>query len=248
VGFVKKWVIVLSIIILSFSFYNISKASEEGLKLSDFDEDSILMKYVTIKPKKQLENIVILPETSFNQKEAAKIVSRLSGLPIPLLEQIDQQGIHVKLFEGKLTDNPTASHLQGIIPRGYQSNTTWDDVPGIGGGKTVLVKIGHSEKGKGHGSVNLELHELAHSIDQYLLKEIKFNRLFLDIWEKERAILFPNHSYFLLFPEEYLAESFALYYLNDQTKDILFKRAPLTYEFISNINNKKSEPNPIIFQ
>ena len=77
----------------------------------------------------------------------------------------------IKLFTGKLTDNPTASHLSGMIPRGYVNNTTWDDVPGLGGSKTVLVKIGASHKGNGHSSVNLELHELAHSIDNYVFNE-----------------------------------------------------------------------------
>jgi Pro-Pro endopeptidase len=242
---VKRWAIGFSMLILSLSFYNISQASVDGMKLSDFDDDSILRKSFLINPKKQLNDMIFLPENSFNQKEAAKIVSRLSVLPNQLLDQINQQGITIKIFEGKLTDNPTASHLRGVIPRGYQSETTWDDVPGIGGGKTVLVKLGHSEKGKGHGSVNLELHELAHSIDRYILDELKYNRLFLDIWEKERAVLFPNHSYLLLFPEEYFAESFAMYYLSDETKTILYQHAPQTYEFISKMS-EKSEPNPII--
>jgi Pro-Pro endopeptidase len=245
VGYVKKWVAAFSIIILSLSFYNISKASVDGMRLSDFSEDSILMKSLLTSPKKQLNDIILLPDNSFNQKEAANVVRRLSSLPNQLLDQIIQQDITIKLFEGKLTDNPTASHLRGVIPRGYQSDTTWDDVPGIGGGKIVLVKLGHSEKGKGHGSVNLEMHELAHSIDRYILHEVKYNRLFLDIWEKERSILFPNHSYLLMFPEEYFAESFAMYYLNDKTKINLYQRAPQTYEFIRNLN-EKSEPNPII--
>ncbi|CAG9608197.1 anthrax toxin lethal factor-related metalloendopeptidase [Pseudoneobacillus rhizosphaerae] len=241
----KRWAIGFSIFILSLSFYNISQASVDGMKLSDFNDDSILIKSLLINPKKQLNDIILFPEDSFNQKEAAKVVSRLSLLPNQLLDEIEQQGITIKLFEGKLTDNPTARHLSGVIPRGYQSETTWDDVPGIGGGKTVLVKLGHSEKGKGHGSVNLELHELAHSIDRYILNDLKYNRLFLDSWEKERSILFPNNSYLLLFPEEYFAESFAMYYLSEETKTILYQRAPQTYEFIRNIN-EKSEPNPII--
>jgi Pro-Pro endopeptidase len=242
---VKRWAIGFSILILSLSFYNISQASVDGMKLSDFNDDSILVKSLLTNPKKQLNDIILLPENSFNQKEAAKVVSRLSLLPNQLLDEIKQQGITIKLFEGKLTDNPTASHLRGVIPRGYQSETTWDDVPGIGGGKTVLVKLGHSEKGKGHGSVNLELHELAHSIDRFILKDLKYNRMFLDIWEKERSILFQNNSYLLLFPEEYFAESFAMYYYNDETKKALYQRAPQTYEFISNMN-VKSEPIPII--
>jgi Pro-Pro endopeptidase len=242
---VKRWAIGFSILILSLSFYNISQASVDGMKLSDFNDDTILVKSLLTNPKKQLNDIILLPENSFNQKEAAKVVSRLSLLPNQLLDEIKQQGITIKLFEGKLTDNPTASHLRGVIPRGYQSETTWDDVPGIGGGKTVLVKLGHSEKGKGHGSVNLELHELAHSIDRFILKDLKYNRMFLDIWEKERSILFQNNSYLLLFPEEYFAESFAMYYYNDETKKALYQRAPQTYEFISNMN-VKSEPIPII--
>jgi Pro-Pro endopeptidase len=242
---VKRWAIGFSILILSLSFYNISQASVDGMKLSDFNDDSILVKSLLTNPKKQLNDIILLPENSFNQKEAAKVVSRLSLLPNQLLDEIKQQGITIKLFEGKLTDNPTASHLRGVIPRGYQSETTWDDVPGIGGGKTVLVKLGHSEKGKGHGSVNLELHELAHSIDRFILKDLKYNRMFLDIWEKERSILFQNNSYLLLFPEEYFAESFAMYYYNDETKKALYQRAPQTYEFIRNMN-VKSEPIPII--
>jgi Pro-Pro endopeptidase len=242
---VKRWAIGFSILILSLSFYNISQASVDGMKLTDFNEDSILVKSLLTNPKKQLNDIILLPENSFNQKEAAKVVSRLSLLPNQLLDEIKQQGITIKLFEGKLTDNPTASHLRGVIPRGYQSETTWDDVPGIGGGKTVLVKLGHSEKGKGHGSINLELHELAHSIDRFILKDLKYNRKFLDIWEKERSILFQNNSYLLLFPEEYFAESFAMYYYNDETKKALYQRAPQTYEFISNMN-VKSEPIPII--
>jgi Pro-Pro endopeptidase len=242
---VKRWIIGFSMLILSLSFYNISQASVDGLKLSDFSDDSILMKSLFSNPKTQLNDIVLFPEDSFNQREAAKVVSRLSLLPNQLLDEIKQQGITIKLFEGKLTDNPTASHLRGVIPRGYKSNTTWDDVPGIGGGKTVLVKLGHSEKGMGHGSVNLELHELAHSIDRYILHDLKYNRLFLDLWEKERSMLFPNHSYLLLFPEEYFAESFAMYYLSEDTKIILYQRAPQTYEFIRNMN-EKSEPNPII--
>lgn len=241
----KKWATVFIILILTLSFYQISQASEEGMRLDEFNERSILKKSLTTEPKKQLENIIILPETPFNQKEAAKVISRLSTLPNQLLDQIDAQGIVVKLFEGKLTDNPTARHLRGVIPRGYQSKTTWDDVPGIGGSKTVLVKIGSSEKGKGHGSVNLELHELAHSIDHYILNDIKYDRTFMEAWEKERGTLFPGQSYFLLFPEEYFAETFAMYYLNEETKQTLFELAPQSYVFISKIS-KNREPNPLV--
>jgi Pro-Pro endopeptidase len=232
-------------IVLSLSYYKISQASVGGITLADFTEGTILIESLGSTPRDEIDDVVILPERSFNQKEAANMIKRLSQLPKPLLEQIQSQGIKVKLFEGKLTDNPTASHLKGVIPRGYKSVKTWDDVPGIGGGKIVLVKIGASEKGSGHGSVNLELHELAHSIDRYILNDLRYHGPFLDIWEKERADLFPGQSYFLLFPEEYFAESFAMFFLNDETQESLYERAPQTYQFIHSLTERKM-PDPIL--
>ena len=38
------------------------------------------------------------------------------------------------------------------------------------------------------------------------------------IWEKERGILFPGNIYLILYPEEYFAETFAMYYLNESYK------------------------------
>ncbi|WML40272.1 hypothetical protein RCG19_00875 [Neobacillus sp. OS1-2] len=151
------------------------------------------------------------------------------------MEKIIQNGINVKLFTGKLTDNPTVQQLAGKVPRGYQANVTWDVVPGIGGSKVVLAKIGSSKKGKGHGSVNLELHELAHSIDRYVFADISGTLEFHNVWEKEQEQLFPGNSYFH-YPEEYFAESFAMYYLNKGTKEQLLLNAPLTYNLIKKLH------------
>jgi Pro-Pro endopeptidase len=126
--------------------------------------------------------------------------------------------------------------LAGQTPRGYHSQITWDEVPGIGGSEVVLVKIGNSEKGMGHGSVNLELHELAHSIDRLVFQSISKDKTFQFIWEEERGILFPGNSYFILHAEEYFAETFAMYYLNEETKEQLKKFAPQTYDFFKELH------------
>ena len=49
------------------------------------------------------------------------------------------------------------------------------------------MKIGASDKGNGHSSVNLELHELAHSIDSYVFNELRYNKNFLEIWNQEKG-------------------------------------------------------------
>ena len=228
----KKNRYLLCIVMLSLALMGNSQAELQGIKLKDFPANSIIKTSLPLTSEKELGKIVILPNERFNQREAAQVISQLDQLPSSLLAKINQNGIVIQLFTGKLTDNPTASHLSGKIPRGYVNNTTWDDVPGLGGGKTVLVKIGASHKGEGHSSVNLELHELAHSIDRYILHELRYDKGFLQIWEQEKAQMFPGIRYYLTYPEEYFAESFAYYYLGGLYREELKKKAPLTYQLI----------------
>ncbi len=183
-----------------------------------------------------LDSIIMLPNDDFDQLAAKQMIQRIDQLPQELLQKISAQRIVVVLFNGKLTDFPSTNHLSGLIPRGYRNTgTTWDDVPGSGGNRIVHVKIGASDYGKGHSSVNLELHELAHSIDKLIFNKIRENAYFLSIWRLEARTLFENRAYFLKFPEEFFAESFAYYYLNEHTRKILYEKAPKTYHFIKNL-------------
>ncbi|RAK18890.1 hypothetical protein B0I26_10865 [Anoxybacillus vitaminiphilus] len=183
-----------------------------------------------------IQKIIVLPEQKFQQTEALKIIQTIEQVHPSILRKIAAKRIYVKLFTGKITDERTASHLHGEQPRGYLlADVTWNDVPGMGGTHVVLVKIGHSERGKGHGSINLELHELAHSVDRIVFNGIRFQPRFLTIWRKEAYQLFPGNSYFLNYPEEYFAESFAMYYYSEKTRQQLKKTAPLTYQYIKNL-------------
>lgn len=232
----RKSIVTILIAGLFLSAITTSKASFDGILLGDYPENSLLHQTINVdKSLPLLDQIIILPKNNFDQKEAAAIITRIDSLPYSLLKKIKDQGINLKLFMGKLTDNPSASHLSGQVPRGYTSNVTWDDVPGIGGSKLVLVKIGSSEPGEGHGTVNLELHELAHSIDRYVYGEISGSKEFISVWEKEHIQLFPGNSYFL-YPEEYFAEVFGMYYLNKDTKELLRIKAPKTFEFMKQLS------------
>ncbi|MCH6269214.1 anthrax toxin lethal factor-related metalloendopeptidase [Neobacillus citreus] len=229
----RKWVIFFLIVTLSLVSVTTSKASINGMRIIDFPKNSQLYESIKISPN-NVNQIIFLPPKTFDEKEAAKIINRFGSLPNSLLSKIYQNGITLKLFTGKLTDNPTARQLKGKIPRGYPANTTWDDVPGIGGGKVVLVKIGASDKGKGHGSINLELHEMAHSIDHIILSNVSQTKEFKTLMENEHEKLFPGKSYFE-YPEEYFAESFSMYFLNSESKAQLKWKAPETYYFFKNL-------------
>jgi Pro-Pro endopeptidase len=229
----RKWVVSSIIAGLFLSMITTSQASFDSIKLGDYPRNSELYQFINNESNlEQLNEMILLPKSLFDEEAAAGIITRISNLPEALLEKINDQDITLKLFTGKLTDNQTARYLAGQIPRGYNSQTTWDEVPGIGGSQVVLVKIGSSEKGKGHGSVNLELHEIAHSIDHLVFQNVSKSKEFQLIWEEERGILFPGNSYFILHAEEYFAETFAMYFLDDETKLQLKKRAPQTYDFI----------------
>lgn len=232
----RKGFFIFAIISVSLILLGNSPSPIDSIKLKDLSSNSILYNQLELQSAESLGEIILLPKDPFNQREAAAMISRIDGLPSSMLEKVRDKKITVKLFEGKLTDNRSARNLSGISPRGYKSDKKWDEVPGIGGSKTVLVKIGYSEKGKGHGSANLELHELAHSVDRYVYNEIRYNQKFLKVWKQERSILFPGQAYFLTFPEEYFAEAFAMYFVGGKYADELQEKAPATYEFIQGLN------------
>lgn len=227
----RKFAIIIVVLITLLLLGN-TQSNFTGIALKNYPNKSTIVDSLSTPSKKLLCEMIYLPNTPFDEREATAIVTRLNRLPLTMLSKINQQGIKIKLFTGSLTDNPTAKHLQGVKPRGYVGNTTWDDVPGIGGSKTILVKIGASKPGNGHSSVNLELHELAHSIDRYVYNEIRNNSRFLKIWEQERGVLFRDSTYLTTFPEEYFAETFAMYFLNDATNEKLQRLAPKTFEFL----------------
>ncbi|WLR56644.1 toxin [Mesobacillus subterraneus] len=201
------------VIILSLSLLGSSNANMDGIFLYEYPKQSLLYESLQPDTVHLAGKLIVLPEKDFDQGEAARIINRLMLLPESMIIKAVDSNIKVKLFEGRLTDNPSASHLKGIVPRGYTSDKTWDQVPGIGGSRTVLVKIGSSEKGKGHGSVNLELHELAHSLDRHVYEGIRNEERFLKIWKHESRLLFPGRAYFLDYPEEFFAECFAMFYI-----------------------------------
>ncbi|ESU30232.1 hypothetical protein G3A_23015 [Bacillus sp. 17376] len=223
------------VIVLSFTLLGSSNANMDGIFLYEYPKQSLL--YESLKPEnvRLAGKLIVLPENDFDQSEAAQIINRLMLLPESMIIKAVDSNIKVKLFEGSLTDNPSASHLKGIVPRGYTSKKTWDQVPGIGGSRTVLVKIGSSEKGKGHGSVNLELHELAHSLDRHVYDGIRHEERFLKIWKHESRLLFPGRAYFLDYPEEYFAESFAMFYIGGLPAKLLKEAAPQTYQYIEGL-------------
>lgn len=198
-------------------------------------EDHSFSSADSISSNSPLLKMVYLPDSPISDEETAFMLENLNRVHPVILKRALQQDVRIKFFTGKLTEEEGLRDLTGSTPRGYSKKTSWDKVPGMSEDTFVYVKIGHSKRGMGHGSVALELHEFAHAADRNVFSNVRSNPLYLNIWKQEARTLFPGNTYFEKFPEEYFAEIFAMYYLNESTRDDLREQAPLSYRFVANL-------------
>lgn len=181
-----------------------------------------------------LTNIFIeLPE-KYNEKEVNQIIDRINLVPPRIIDNLIGKKEKMRLINGKLTDEPEYEYLKGQVPRGWENTgCTWDDVPGIAG-NPIVVRIDCSNSNTTHSSTCLELHEISHRTDTLFKHKISETSNFKSIWKQEAPKLFKNNPYFINNPDEYFAESYAMYLLNEKTRKLLEKDAPLTYRFFLN--------------
>lgn len=184
----------------------------------------------------------LLPKKNpYDLLEANKMQDRVMKISPRILGNIYNAGVRIKFCNCPITDEPEYAHLKGQVPRGWEyTGKTWDHVPGAGGTETPIARIGYSNPSfkTGHSACNLELHELAHTIDNYISGgyygyeyAISETSNFKKIWKSEvRKLL--DDSYYIDNVDEYFAETFAMYYLGDKTRGLLLKKAPKTHDFM----------------
>ncbi len=181
-----------------------------------------------------LFKLVVLPNGEYDKVAAYRMINNLARIPDSILRKLLVSGWKIKLINGELTDEPEYAYLKGVTPRGWEgTGMTWDDLSGLGGYPNVIVKIGYNDKTE--GAINLELHETGHAVD-CAFNNITKTDSFLKIWKMEVFSLFSDshiYTYMNKYPEEYFAESFAMYFYQKEENVKLRERAPLTYELIS---------------
>lgn len=123
--------------------------------------------------------------------------------------------------------------LQGVEARG--TNRTYDEISGVCCDPMVVKYT------EGRNAEQILLHEFGHSVDVMLFYWYSHSDEFLAIWEEEKELLFPGQSYYLDYPEEYFAESFAYYYQGDFTRNQLLENAPKTYEIMEGLVDRYKE-------
>lgn len=182
-----------------------------------------------------LDKLVVLPSGEYNHSEAAAMKQRLEKIPTSILDALYSKGVKIKLTQGAITNEPELAYLKGVVPRGWEgTGLTWDDVPGVSE-RVVAVRIGYSEKGKGHNSLNLEIHETLHAVDRLVLNEVSGTDEFINIFNKEASVKYNGDGYVSAYPTEYFAEAASLYLYSDATRSDLRESMPLTYEFMNKL-------------
>ncbi|HIW12045.1 MAG TPA: hypothetical protein H9891_02675 [Candidatus Salinicoccus stercoripullorum] len=177
----------------------------------------------------------------YDSAEAQAMIDRLQRVDDRILQHTDSAGVSIILMDMPLTELPEFDYLSGKVPRGWENtNSTWDEVPGAGG-HTTAARIGYSDPGNDHSTINLELHEYGHAVDSYAAGfTVSGSDEFRQIMNREKGALFGDHKVPEYFdePGEYFAEVFAMYYLGGDARSKLQNRAPETYEFISHLHNR----------
>lgn len=181
-----------------------------------------------------LEKLIFLPENDYDEHAARQMINRIFNIDHIILEKLVEEGVKIKLTTTNVADVEEYQHLKGVTPRKYKNtNITWDDISGAGG-NPVVARIGSTD----HGSINLELHETAHAIYIYLIKDYSIKSELHNIKKLEVDKLFPYSLYLQDYTDEYFAETFAMFHLDDETNRELKEKAPLTYELIKELPNK----------
>ncbi|ANS76224.1 hypothetical protein AWM70_17910 [Paenibacillus yonginensis] len=185
-----------------------------------------------------ISSMIQLPTGSYNTKEAQAMIGRIQRIPAPILKALNDKGVKIILTNDIITNVPELNYLKGVTPRGWEkTGLTWDDVPGVSE-KDVVVRIGYSQKGKGHNSFNLEIHETMHAVDRFVFNTVSSSQEFKDIFNKEASVNYKGDGYFSAYPEEYFAEAASMYVYNDNTRKQLKDSTPLTYAFFDKLFNK----------
>lgn len=235
--------------IIQFKAQNNFKANSDYLLTISFKQNkTYLFNFSTMSKLQQTmlkleKNFFIMPiYDDYDLDEAQKMKARILSISPKILMSLYSANVKMKLTNGPITDEPELMYLKGTIPRGWEgTGLTWDDVPGAGGYNLPIARIGYSEPSilNNHDTINLELHEIAHTVDNYITgkveKPISFSNEFIEIWESEVEQVL-SYDYFITYPEEYFAETFAMYYLDKDSNNQLKEFAPKTFNYIKDLD------------
>lgn len=181
----------------------------------------------------------LIPESE-RIADLAEALATYSKIPGPVLRRLHDRHKEMTLVGVSLKNHPNLQSLMKEGPARWKSDKTWADVPGLGrwldsGAFIVLDSLHH-----GHGSVDLILHEMGHTIDELIggwpstdySQSQDFSRVhartpFAKVFEGQ------DIEYHRGDARENFAEMFAKYFHSEETRAKLAQDFPGAIEYYS---------------
>lgn len=209
--------------------------TEVTTSVTDPASDDSARVWNDVRAGRDLPNVRIVG--TLGRDAALGVANLFAQLPIRVVQQLDAQGARSTLFSGKLTDVWGYRSLRGVQPRGWPDGSTWDIVPGVANGHRMAADPSRDQKGKGHGTDSLAIHELGHVVDRAMatpaFERITTDPSWLDGPQAEVRADASATDYVRNYPEEWFAEALVAYTRTAQSNRDLAARYPRTAAFLA---------------
>lgn len=167
-----------------------------------------------------------------------EVMDIYSRLPVELLITLRKRNRGIDLVADNVTTHPAMESYSDVRPRGWAEGRTWSEVPGAGAtGRHGTIIAGNSLH-RGHGSVDLILHEVGHTVDRYFKDrdgsmDFSNTRLFSEVngTTPFENLYGPSAGYQSSNEEENFAEMFALYFASPETRQHLSETFPAGHSY-----------------
>lgn len=212
-----KFSLSLVLIIISFSAVALTAEKEKFLK----------------------ENKILLQSEQIEDSHIDRFIKSYMKFPSELTKELLGRGRKIHLIFGHgVSDDPTWGKEDKTF-----DGRDWSDVPGAGGSTywKSPTRIVVNRMDEGHGSVDLYLHEEAHTMDStYGYFKISDSEVFKKIFSNPSVTQYLNSITSTGYYEnsrEAFAELFARYHAGPQSRKILEEKAPEAALFIQNLKS-----------
>jgi hypothetical protein len=169
------------------------------------------------------------------------VIDTYSMLPGELIFTLKKRNSGIDVVADSVVNHPGMMRYRGVRPRNWPEGRTWDEVPGAGATGAHPTIIAGNSLNRGHGSVDLILHEVGHSVDRYfknrgggmdfsttdMFTTLHAETPFLPLYLTETGA-----SYQAANAEENFAEMFALYFTSERTRERLSTEFPQGLDYM----------------
>lgn len=190
-------------------------------------------------------NKIILVSDNVDERDLEDFMKEFAKFPIHLNQEIIKKGGSIHLIHGNgVSDDPSwKSGAQTFDGRG------WENVPGGGGVPRIRrpTRIVVNRLYDGHGSINLFLHEQAHTLDYtYKDKGVSNSQVWKDLMTKNENInsyLRKCGRYCNENENERFAELFAIYHHSAESRAEMIQMLPEVADYFRNLTSIKKATN-----